>query len=399
MPHFVYTALSQTGMLTSGEGVAATAEELIRELAGRGLLVQRVRPKRAKLLSIGRREVKPDEFLLFNQELLALLRAGLTIPEALKLSVDRPDAPNLGRTLGRVLEHMRGGALFSEACTRHPEVFDPLYISTLRTGEKTGDLPKVLGRYQEYLRHREVLRKKVSRALAYPMFLLIAVAVILAVLFMFVMPRFVAMYADFGARLPWATRVLIGVVESLPWVLPVIALAATGGWFAWRRWVATDAGRLTVDRVKERLPYIGEIQRTLAVTQLARSLSTLLSGGTPLVEALRTAQGAVGNRAYGARLLDATEQVTHGTSLAKAIRATGLVPETAVKMIEVGEASGNLEGMLAEVAQFYDEKLDNRMAQVMTLIEPLLMLVMGVLIGGIIVVMYLPIFNMAEVIK
>jgi type IV pilus assembly protein PilC len=399
MPLYSYTALTEAGVRVTGEGVATSARELTRELAGKGLLIQQIRKRRASFKLFQRERIKPEEFLLFNQEFIALVRAGLTIPEALQLAVDRPDNPGLGRILQRVLEDIRGGVLLSEACARHREVFDALYVSALKTGEKTGDLPNVLVRYQDYLRHRVALRKKVSQALAYPAFLLIALSVILAVLFAFVMPRFVSMYADFGAKLPWATQMLIDIVEHMPLIAPTMAVLGVGVWFGWRSWTATERGRLTADGLKEKLPYVGGINRVAAVAQLARSLSTLLAGGTPLVEAMRTTHESVANRAYGARLARATQQVVEGGSLAQAFKAEQLVPETAIKMVEVGEASGKLDGMLAEVAQFYEETLDHRLARVMALIEPLLMLLMGILVGGTIVTMYLPIFNMAEIIK
>jgi type IV pilus assembly protein PilC len=399
MPLYSYTALTEAGVRVTGEGVATSAQELTQELAGKGLLIQQIRKRRTRFNLFHRERIRPEDFLLFNQEFMALVRAGLTIPEALELAANRPDNPGLGQVLQRVLEDVRGGVLLSEACARHHEVFDALYVSALKTGEKTGDLPNVLTRYQDYLRHRVALRKKVSQALAYPAFLLIALGVILAVLFAFVMPRFVAMYADFGAKLPWPTQFLINVVSYMPLIAPSLVVVGLGVWFGWRSWTATESGRLTVDRLKERIPYIGGINRLVAVAQLARSISTLLGGGTPLVEAMRTAQESVANRAFGTRLARATQQVVEGGSLTQALKTGQLMPETAIKMVEVGEASGKLDGMLAEVAQFYEEALDHRLARVMALIEPLLMLLMGILVGGTILAMYLPIFNMAEIIK
>lgn len=374
-------------------------QALREELTRQGLFVQNIRRKHAGLRIFNRERVTPEAFLLFNQEFMALVRAGLTIPDALALAAHRPDNPGLGQVLQRVLSDVREGKLFSEACVRHPEVFEGLYIAALRTGEKTGDLVKVLTRYQDYLKHKVALRKKVSQALAYPMFLLIALVVILGVLFAFVMPRFVSMYADFGAELPFATRLLVGFVEHFPVIGPILALLGGGGWFGWRTWTKTEAGRLWVDGFKERIPYIRHITQVVAAAQLARSLSTLLGGGTPLVQAMQTAQESVTNRAYARRLQEATRKVTEGGNLAHAVEATRLMPDTAVKMIEVGEATGGLDVMLAEVAQFYEEMLDNRLSRIMALIEPLLMLLMGLMIGGIIIVMYLPIFHLADIIK
>lgn len=396
MPAFAYVALLPTGVRVREEAVADTEAALRADLAARGLLVQSVRETRSRMgLRAGR--VSPEEFALFNQEFMALIRAGLTVPDALALAAKRPDSPALGRILARVLHDVQDGALLSEACARHPEAFERLYLAALRTGEKTGDLLQVLGRYHDYLKHRVATRKKLAQALAYPLFLLGALAVILAVLFAFVMPRFVAMYADLGTELPLATRVLMALVERAYVVVPLAIAAVAASVWGWRRWTSTVDGRRQVDRAREALPWLGELQRIVSAAQLARSLSTLLAGGTPLVDALRTAAGALTSQVHLDRLEAATGRVIGGESLNRAVRATKLMPETAARMVEVGEASGGLDTMLAEVAQFYEDILDVRLARAMALIEPLLMLLMGLVIGGIIIVMYLPIFRMAEV--
>src|SRR5262249_19125436 len=250
--------------------------------------------KRSRL-GLGRR-VRTEEFALFNQEFTALIRAGLTVLDALALASDRPDSPALGKILSRVHADVRDGLSLSEACARHPEAFDAMYLAAVRTGEKTGDLAAVFARHQEYLRHRVALRKKVAQALAYPVFLLIALAIILAVLFAFVMPRFVAMYADLGAALPLPTRVLLSIVDRFYITAP--AVGPCGGVFAGagRRGLSSEAAQRRLDRIRERLPYVGELSRIASTAQLARSLSALLGGGTPLVEALRTAAGSLDRR-------------------------------------------------------------------------------------------------------
>jgi type IV pilus assembly protein PilC len=317
----------------------------------------------------------------------------------LALAADRPGEPILAQVMSRVVKNVRAGMLLSQACAEHPDVFDTLFIAAVRTGEKTGELPTVLARYHDSLRRQVALRKKISQALAYPVFLLVTLLVILGVMFSFVMPRFVSMYANFDARLPLPTQWLLAAVEHFP----LIALA--GGamsaliLFAWKSFSTTPAGRLQIDQWKLRAPLLGNATRTAAVAHLARSLATLLAGGTPLLEALRTVQESFPNRAYALQVAEVAERVTQGESLTKAVRAAGLMPDTAVKMLQVGEASGGLDRMLAEMAQYYEEALENRLARIMALVEPALVLLMGLMIGGIIIVMYLPIFNLAEVIR
>lgn len=398
MPLYRYSALAENGLSVNGEAAAESEHGLRQELSARGLLVQQIHAGSATA-TLRSHRITPQQFALFNQEFMALMRAGLTVPDALALACDRPESPGLGRVLQRVLADVRNGMLLSDACTRHPEAFDRLFIAGLRTAEKTGDLPGVLARYHTYLRHQLALRKKVSQALTYPMFLLAALVVILGVLFIFVLPRFVAMYADLGAELPWATRVLMSVVQNIYIIAPVlVALGASASWTV-KKWMAVEAGRRRLHGWYDRLPWFGDLIRTATAAQLARSLSTLLAAGTPLVEAMRTVTQAIDNQLFLDRLHDATRQVSDGQSFASAARATGLLPPLAARMVEVGEASGSLDTMLAEVAVFYEEVLDSRLTRVMSLLEPVLMLLMGIIIGGIIIVMYLPVFHVADIIQ
>lgn len=399
MPVYTYSGLAENGTRIQGEESALSEPVLREDLAHRGLMVQELRLKRAGLVLSRGKRVKPENFLLLNQEFTALLRAGLNIPEALKLAADRPDSPQLSQVLRHVEEAVRGGASLSEACAQHADVFDGLYLAALRTGEKTGALPQVLAKYQVNLRHRVEIMRKVGHALTYPAFLLITLLVILTVLFVFVLPRFVALYADFGAQLPAPTRALISLVEAMPYVAPLLVLVSVGGWILWQRLLRDEVMRIRIDEFKEHLPLLGGIYRHTGSAQLARTLETLLSGGTTLVEAMQITAESLPNR-YRAQLLkEVRRQVMEGVSLASAMAATKLLNATAVKMIEVGEAGGGLEDMLTEVALFHEEALSNSLTRMMSLIEPILMLLMGVFVGGIIIVMYLPIFYIVDVVK
>lgn len=399
MPLYSYIALAQNGALIVGESAAASPEILQTELQNLGLRAQRIRIKRNWMKMWRRSTVRAEQFLQLVQELLSLMRAGLPLPEVLALAADRPAEPVLGQVLNRVLKDVRSGMLLSQACAVHPDIFDGLFIAALKTGEKTGELPAVLTRYQEFLRRQVALRKKISQALAYPIFLLVTLLVILGVMFAFVMPRFVSMYANFDAKLPAPTQWLLAAVAHFPLIVLACGLIVVLALFGWRSFSTNPAGRLRIDQWKLRAPLIGDATRTASIAQFSRSLATLLAGGTPLVEALRTVQESFPNRAFALRVVDVADRVTQGESLAKAVRVAGLMPETAIKMIQVGEASGGLDRMLAEVAQFYEDVLEGRLAKIMALVEPALVLMMGLMIGGIIIVMYLPIFNLAEVIR
>ena len=399
MPNFRYLALSENGSRVEGEESALSEQVLREDLANRNLLVQKVYVIRTNNGFSSRKRIKPENFLLLNQEFTALLRAGLTIPEALRLAAERPDSPQLSRVLRQVEESVREGMSLSEACAQHEDVFDGLYLAALRTGEKTGTLPQVLAKYQVNLKHRVELMRKVGHALAYPAFLLITLLVILGVLFAFVLPRFVSLYADFGAQLPGPTRMLIALVEAMPYVAPVLLALVVGAWSILQRFQRDEVMRVRLDAFKERIPLLGGVYRDTASAQLARTLGTLLSGGTTLVEAMQITAESIPNR-YRAKLLnEVRRQVMEGGSLAAAMASTRILSATAIKMVEVGEAGGGLEDMLYEVAVFHEEALANSLTRMMSLIEPILMLLMGVFVGGIIIVMYLPIFYIVDVIK
>ena len=399
MPIYTYTALAENGTRVCGEESALSDQALRDDLARRGFLARELHVKRSGLGLSARQSVKPEALLLLNQEFTALLRAGLTIPEALNLAANRPDSPQLSKVLRHVEEAVRGGVSLSEACAQHINIFDGLYLAALKTGEKTGALPEVLGKFQINLRHRVELARQVGHALAYPAFLLLTLLVILAVLFAFVLPRFVVLYTDFGAQLPWPTQVLITLVEMMPYVAPPVFVLGAAGWSFSKRLMRNRTARIRIDAFAEQFPLFGGIYRHATSAQLARTLATLLAGGTTLVEALQITAESLPNRNRALLLSEVRKRVMEGMSLSTAMTLTKTMPPTALKMIEVGEASGGLENMLTEVAMFHEEALSNSLKRMMALIEPILMLLMGVFVGGIIIVMYLPIFYIVDVIK
>jgi type IV pilus assembly protein PilC len=399
MPIYVYKALTSNGQELTREATAPSEEELRKELEGQGLLVKGVRQKRMNFLTFGGQSVKPVDFLQVNQEMVTLLKAGLTVPEVLDLTSERPENPVLTSILKRVLEEIRTGTPFSAACAKYPKVFDGLYISSLKTGERTGDLARPLLRYQDYLRRKVALQGKVSQAMVYPLFLLGVLVLVLGLLFTFVMPRFAALYADFGAAMPLPTRILMLVVRHLSLLG---AFLAGGGFLCWgsfKAWTSTAAGRLKLDQAKQSLPLVGQFINPFKISQLARTLSTLLSGGTPLTEALRVARESIHNRAFAAQFDRVIGRVMEGEGISKAISAEGLMPRQAVKLIEVGEASGQLEAMFQQIADSFEDILERRVQRAMTLVEPLFILLTGLLIGTVIVVMYLPIIHLSDIVK
>ncbi len=335
------------------------------------------------------------QFLIFNQELLALIKSGLPILRIWDLLIERASHAGFQRTLRDVREDIRGGASTSDALAKHPLYFPELYVATVKAGEQSGNLPEVLQRYIVYLKLMVGLRQKVKKAISYPIVLIIIGLAVVGFLLTYVMPTFVSVYGESAKTMPWATQVLLDVVvNAKSWIIPaaVAVMCITLGIHAY---YATSAGQLTIDRLVLKVPVVGQIAVEHNTVQLTRTLGTILAGGTPLVDALQGARGAVSNRWISQEMIGAVNEIREGVTLADALDRCRVLPRLAIEMLSVGEETGSLDTMLRDVAEFYEADLDTKLTQLSTWIEPALLLVMGILVGGIVIVMYLPVFQMA----
>ena len=400
MPVFQYRVAHTNGATQEGT-VEGESEGMVRaQLEGQGLLVFQLRRQDSwSNLSIfstrSRSKVSYQEFLVFNQELLALTKAGLPILKVWDLLIDRARHPGFREVLGTIRQDIRGGASTSEALTQHPVHFPDLYIASIKAGEQSGNLAEVLQRYIQYLKLMIALRQKVVKALAYPGFLIMMSVLVIVFMLLFVIPTFAEVYAHSDRALPLGTELLLSLVGAvqgffLPGLMTVGVLGVA--FFLWHR---TPSGRLQWDRILLSLPWLGSLLQKQYAIQLTRTLATILSGGTPLVEALNIARGAVGNKHMVEGLGRVVVQVREGAQLAPSLGQQRILPSVALEMVAIGEETGSLETMLRDVAEFYEGELEFRLGQMTTWIETVLLLVMGVIIGTIVIVMYLPVFEMA----
>jgi type IV pilus assembly protein PilC len=326
---------------------------------------------------------------------LALIKSGLPVLRVWDLLIERAGHAGFQQALREVREDIRGGSSASDALARHPVHFPELYIATVKAGEQSGNLAEVLQRYIAYLKLMIGLRQKVAKALSYPAFLVMIGIGVIAFLLMFVMPTFVSVYGESAKTLPWATQMLLDFVQHAERQILPAAVVSVGLLLAARAYYATPAGQLTMDRIMLRLPLLGSVAIKHNTVQLTRTLGTVLTGGTPLVDALQIARGAVSNRWVSQGMAGAVNEIREGSTLAAALDRPGVLPKLAIEMLSVGEETGSLDSMLRDVAEFYEADLDTRLTQLTTWIEPALLLVMGFLVGGIVIVMYLPVFQMA----
>lgn len=396
MPFFTYKAVREDGTSVIDGAMAGDAEELRQELEGRGYLVLNLEKKRAALRG-GRGSAK--EFLLFNQEFSTLIKAGLPILQAIELLHKRTENPGFRSAIESIIHDIKGGSALSDAMARHPTYFSPLYTSTVRAGEKSGALVDVLKRFIAYQKRMIAVMSKLKMALAYPIFLVIALVAVLMLFFLYVIPNFTQMYSDQAGSLPFLTNLLVAFTTAFTRYAPFILIGLFGAGAGIRFWQRTENGRETIDGLKLRIPLLKSIILQYLLAQITRTLATVLRGGIPLVQALDTTAGVVNNRVMARQLAETRALVTEGVSLADAFERTGLAPDITIRMIEVGESSGDLPQMLEDVADFYDQEVENRLAVLTTMIEPVLMLSMGIVMAVIVVALYLPIFEMGAHLK
>ncbi len=396
MPLFTYKALREDGATLAEEAVAGDAEELRQMLAARGYLIVELRKKKSGL---GREGGSAKDFLIFNQELTTLIKAGLPILQALELLEKRTEKPGFRAVLQGVIHEIKGGAALSDAMALHPAWFSSLYSATVRAGEQSGALVEVLQRFTQYQKKVLAVRRKVVSALAYPVFLVIALVAVLTLFFLYIIPNFIQMYGDQAGSLPFLTTLLVSFTHAVTAYAPLLFLAVVASGIGVHLWKKTENGRRVLDGVKLKIPLVRTLLLQYLLSQLTRTLAAVLRGGIPLVQALDTTSGVVNNVVVARKIAEARKLVTEGVSLAEAFEQTKLAPEMTVRMIEVGESSGDLPQMLEDVAEFYDEEVENRLAVLTTMIEPVLMLSMGLIIAAIVVALYLPIFEMGARLK
>jgi type IV pilus assembly protein PilC len=403
MPVFAYRVARSDGSTLDGQ-IEGEEEYLVRaKLEGQGFLVFRLQRQGGAPTGLGLGlqafgKLPLGEFLVFNQELLALVKAGLPVLRVWDLLIERSNHTGFQQSLRTVRQDIRGGASASEALAKHPAHFSELYIATIKAGEQSGNLAEVLQRFIAYLKLMIGLRQKVSKALAYPAFLVLVGIAVIGFLLTYVVPTFVSVYAETSKSLPPATQLLLDVVTGgKTYLMPGFAGLAIFGLIG-RAYYATSAGRLVVDRLLLSVPILGPIFVKHYTVQLTRTLATILAGGTPLVEALSIARGAISNRYVSVGVAGTVAEIREGTTLAAALDRPKVFPKLAVEMLSVGEETGSLPTMLHDVAEFYEGDLDLRLTQLTTWIEPVLLLIMGALVGAIVIVMYLPVFQMAGVV-
>ena len=402
MAEFLLRYADARGQVHEQLAEAATERDARERFAQQGFLVYSVRARdlSARLggFQIRRRVVNLEKFLIFNQQFVTLIRAGLPILKGLDLLADRLTDPQLGRYIKAVRDEVKTGTTLSDAFAKQ-NVFPPIYVTTILAGERSGSLVEVLDRFLTYQRLTLSVRKKLLVSLMYPALLIVLVVSLIVFLVTYVVPNFAELYKSMQAKLPAPTRILIAVgTTARSYILLGFAGLVAAGVAGWL-WSRRESAQETLDKWKRRVPIFGEIWTKYQVAQFARVLSTLLIGGIPLTQALSTSGQSLGTVLMKKALDRASTLVREGKSLSASLNETGIFPSLSIDMMEVGESTGALPQMLNSVAEFYEDDVSTKTSAALSLIEPAIMIFMGIFVAFVLVALYLPIFSLADSIR
>jgi type IV pilus assembly protein PilC len=393
---FSWEGKDKRGTRVSGKSLAPDEQTLRAELRRQGVAPSRIRKQRQA--SAGGK-INMGDIAVFSRQLATMLAAGIPLVQAFEIVGSGNDKPAMRKLILDIKADVEGGNSLHEALAKHPLYFDDLFVNLVEAGEHAGALESLLDKVATYKEKTEALKKKVKKALFYPAAVLAVAILVTTILLIFVIPQFEALYKGFGADLPAFTQMVISLSKFVQHNGIYVLIALGGAVFAFTYCKKRSrAMREFLDRLTLKVPVIGPIMRKAAIARYARTLSTMFSAGVPLVEALESVAGATGNIVYESAVLRMRDEVATGQRLQRAMENTGLFPNMVNQMIAVGEESGSLDSMSAKVATFYEAEVDNAVDSMSSLLEPLIMLVLGVLVGGLVIAMYLPIFKLASVV-
>jgi type IV pilus assembly protein PilC len=395
---FVWEGTDRKGKKVKGKSMAANEAAVRADLRRQGVVPSRIK-KQKKGLFGGGGSITTADIAIFSRQLATMLAAGIPLVQAFEIVGTGHENAAMQKLILAVKADVEGGSALAEALAKHPLYFDDLFINLVEAGEQAGALETLLDKIATYKEKTEALKKKIKKALTYPAAVLVVAFVVTTILLIFVIPAFEDLFKGFGADLPTFTRMVIDLsffVREKGWYIAILMGGAVGTFFYFKK--RSRAMRHWLDRMSLKIPVIGSILQKASIARYARTLSTMFAAGVPLVEALESVAGATGNIVYEVGVLQMRDEVATGQRLQQAMENSDLFPNMVIQMIAVGEESGSLDDMSAKVADFFEEDVDNAVDNLSSLLEPMIMAILGVLVGGLVVAMYLPIFKMGSVI-
>ncbi len=394
---FTWEGTDRGGKKVKGKTVAASEAAVRSELRRQGVVPTKVRKTSQLFIKTGK--VTPQDIAVFSRQLATMLTAGIPLVQGFEIIGAGHDNPAMQRLILAIKTDVEGGTALAPALAKHPLYFDDLYVSLVEAGYQAGALESLLEKIADYKEKTEAIKKKIKKALTYPAAVVAVSIVVTAILMIFVIPEFESLFQGFGADLPAFTRMVVDIsffVRNRGWLIVIVAVAAVFAFLHLKK--RSRKFQHFIDRVALKMPIIGVILDKSSVARFARTLATTFAAGVPLVEALESVSGACGNVVYETAVLKIRDEVATGQRLQRAMENTEIFPNMVIQMIAVGEESGSLDEMASKVADFYEEEVDNAVDSMSSLIEPLIMSILGVLVGGLVIAMYLPIFKMGQVV-
>lgn len=399
MPKFVYVGVTVSGNQVKGEIDASNRQEATFLLRKRKIKPSTVKNKPLQLDLGFLKKAKLQDVARFTRQFSAMTSSGLPLVQCLDILAGQTENKILAQTIEQVSMDIQGGSNLADAFKKHPRIFNNLYCNMVAAGEASGNLDGILGRLAEYQEQAEALRRKIKGALSYPLIVTCIAGAVTWVMLTFVVPTFAQMFMDLGGTLPLPTRIVMGISAFVRnyFVLMVILLAGAVVGFAY--YYRTKQGRLVVDTIRLHLPVFGDLERKSSISRFSQTLATLLTSGITILDALAITARIAGNKVLENGLLRTLERVSGGLTIAEPLKETGVFPPMVIHMISVGERTGDLAGMLAKISEFYQEEVNAAVEAMTAVLEPIMIVFLGVVVGGILMAMYLPMFDMMNIVQ
>jgi type IV pilus assembly protein PilC len=397
MATFTYTARAFNGDLRTATIDASSRDDVIAQLRKQRLSVVKIDQDAAK--KVGRGSIKTRDVVIFTRQFSTMINSGLPLVQALTILAEQTDNKALAEVTRKVVFDVESGNTVADALSKHPRAFTNLYVNMVAAGEAGGILDTILLRLATFLEKNDALVRKVKGAMIYPAVIMSVAAIAVVVLLIFVIPVFAGMFASAGQALPLPTRIVIGASGFLRQYWWIMGAAIIIGGYMFKKYYATPSGKLVIDRLMLRMPVLGDVLRKSAVSRFTRTLGTLISSGVSILEGLEITAKTAGNRVIQDAIMQSRSSIAGGDTIAQPLQKSKVFPPMVISMIAVGEQTGGLDEMLSKIADFYDEEVDAAVSNLLSLLEPIMIVFLGVVVGGMVVAMYLPIFDMVNAVQ
>ena len=400
MPTFAYAGRTRGGETVSGERIAETMEAAVAALRREQILVTRINPAKAKeetakkKLAKGGKKVSAKSLAVFTRQFSVMIDAGLPLVQCLDILGSQEEDKNFAAVILQTRSDVESGASLADAMRKHPKTFDPLFTNMIAAGEAGGILDTILKRLASYIEKAVKLASQVKSAMVYPVAVIVIAGIVVGVILWKVIPTFASLFAGLGAELPLPTRIVIALSDNLVRFFPFVLVIAGASAYGFKQYYGTEKGRRVVDATVLKMPVLGQIMRKIAVARFCRTMATLISSGVPILDGLEITAKTAGNAIIEDAVMLTRKSIERGETISAPLKDTKVFPSMVVQMIGVGEATGALDTMLAKIADFYEDEVDAAVAGLLTLLEPIMIAFLGTIVGGIVIAMYMPIFDL-----